>query len=338
MGDSLSGIRAFFRVLSYAPARERHMFMLAQVGVVIMVFIQLMVPQLVQRIIDDGILAGDVDQVVSVGLQMILWSTLNLVVAGGVAYLAAMTATNLAHGLRRLLYERVTTFSHGNLDRLSTAELLVRMTSDVNIMKTAFMQTMYMLFQAPWLLVGAVFLVWWQSPSLLWIMALVMVLTVVVVLAIAPSLGPLYAKAQAALDRLNTVFYDNIAGIRVVKAFNRTELEAQRFDERNHEVYERQLRPALRAALFQPILFGLLYAAVGVAVWTSGPNVANGILTGDPAALQPGELTTFFNYLLTAMIPIMIVAFVLPELGRFEASLERVAEVLQTETRHHRDR
>ena len=327
----MSGIRAFFRVLSYAPARERYLFMLAQIGVVVMVFIQLMVPQLVQRIIDDGILAGDVDQVINVGFQMILWSTLNLVVAGGVAFLAAVAATNLAHGLRRILYQKVTTFSHGNLDRLSTAELLVRMTSDVNIMKTAFMQTMYMLFQAPWLLIGAVFLVWWQSPSLLWIMALVMVVTVVVVLAIAPSLGPLYAKAQAALDRLNTVFYENIAGIRVVKAFNRTELEAERFDERNHEVYERQLRPALRAALFQPILFGLLYAAVGVAVWTSGSDVANGILTGDPDALQPGELTTFFNYLLTAMIPIMIVAFVLPELGRFEASLQRVAEVLQTE-------
>ncbi len=307
------------------------MFLLAQLGVVVMVFIQLMIPQLVQQIIDDGILAGDTDRVINVGFQMILWSVLNLIVASGVAYLAAVTATNMAHGLRRLLYEKVTTFSHGDLDRLSTAELLVRLTSDVNIMKTAFMQTMYMLFQAPWMLVGAVFLVWWQSPSLLWIMALVMVVTVIVVLSIAPSLGPLYAKAQGALDRLNTVFYENIAGIRVVKAFNRTELERSRFAERNHEVYERQLRPALRSALFQPILFGLLYAAVGLAVLLSGPDVASGVVTGDPQALQPGELTTFFNYLLTAMIPIMIVAFVLPELGKFEASLARNLEVLRTE-------
>ncbi|MEM9564911.1 MAG: ABC transporter ATP-binding protein, partial [Actinomycetota bacterium] len=293
--------------------------------------IQLMIPQLVQRIIDEGSLASDTDRVVEVGFQMILWSVLNLVVAGGVAYLTALTATNLAHSLRRLLYEKVTTFSHGDLDRLSTAELLVRLTSDVNIMKTAFMQTMFMLFQAPWLLVGAVVLVWLQSPSLVWIMAAVMVVTVIVVLAIAPALGPLYARAQSALDRLNTVFYENIAGVRVVKAFNRTELEGERFAERNHEVYQRQLTPALRSALFQPVLFGLLYSAVGVAVLTSGTDVANGVLSGDPDALQPGELTTFFNYLLTAMIPIMIVAFVLPELGRFEASLSRIVEVMRTE-------
>ncbi|MEM7323795.1 MAG: ABC transporter ATP-binding protein [Actinomycetota bacterium] len=327
----MSGIRAFFRVLSYAPRSEQRNFLLAQLGVVVMVGIQLMIPQLVQQIIDDGILAEDTDRVVDVGFQMILWSMLNLIVAGGVAYLTARTATNLAHALRRLLYEKVTTFSHGDLDRLSTAELLVRLTSDVNIMKTAFMQTMFMLFQAPWLLIGAVVLVWWQSPSLVWIMAAVMVVTVVVVLAIAPALGPLYARAQAALDRLNTVFYENIAGIRVVKAFNRTELEADRFSDRNHEVYQRQLAPALRSALFQPVLFGLLYSAVGLAVLTSGVDVAGGVLAGDPDALQPGELTTFFNYLLTAMIPIMIVAFVLPELGRFEASLARIVEVMQTE-------
>ena len=327
----MSGIRAFFHVLSYAPRVEQRNFLLAQIGVVVMVAIQLMIPQLVQEIIDDGILAEDTDRVVEVGFQMILWSVLNLIVAGAVAYLTALTATNLAHSLRRLLYGKVTTFSHGDLDRLSTAELLVRLTSDVNIMKTAFMQTMFMLFQAPWLLVGAVLLVWWQSPSLVWIMAVVMVITVVVVLAIAPALGPLYAKAQSALDRLNTVFYENIAGVRVVKAFNRTELEAERFADRNHEVYQRQLAPALRSALFQPVLFGLLYTAVGIAVLTSGTNVANGVLTGDPDALQPGELTTFFNYLLTAMIPIMIVAFVLPELGRFEASLSRIVEVMRTE-------
>ncbi|MEM7272239.1 MAG: ABC transporter ATP-binding protein [Actinomycetota bacterium] len=327
----MSGIRAFFRVLSYAPASERRNFMLAQLGVIVMVGIQLMIPQLVQRIIDEGILAENTDRVVEVGFQMILWSVLNLIVAGGVAYLTALTATNLAHSLRRLLYEKVTTFSHGDLDRLSTAELLVRLTSDVNIMKTAFMQTMFMLFQAPWLLVGAVVLVWIQSPSLVWIMAAVMVVTVIVVLAIAPGLGPLYAKAQAALDRLNTVFYENIAGVRVVKAFNRTELEAERFAERNQEVYQRQLKPALRSALFQPVLFGLLYCAVGVAVLTSGTEVATGVVNGDPDALQPGELTTFFNYLLTAMIPIMIVAFVLPELGKFEASLSRIVEVMRTE-------
>ncbi len=325
----MSGIVAFFRVLSFMPRSQKRNFLLAQIGIVVMVATQLMIPQLVQDLIDDGILASDTDAVISVSFQMILWSTLNLIVAGGVAFLAATTATNLAHAVRSHLYEKITTLSHGNIDRLSTSDLMVRLTSDVNIMKTAWMQTMYMLFQAPWLLIGAVALVAIQTPSLLWIMAVVMVITLVVVLLIAPTLGPLYAIAQRKLDGLNTVFYENIAGIRVVKAFNRDGLERERFAERNNDLYEAQLRPAIRTALFQPVLFALLYSAVGMAVITAGPDVASGVIEGDSSAIQPGELSTFFNYLITSMIPIMIVTFVLPELGRFEASVKRALEVFQ---------
>lgn len=327
----MSGIRAFFRVLARSPGSQKRNFVIAQFGVVFMVAAQLMVPQLIQNIIDDGILAEDLDSIVSTSFLMILWSVGNLVVAGGVAYLAAATATNLAHTIRAHLYHTISTLSYGNLDRLSTGGLLVRMTSDVNIMRNSSMMTMFMLFQAPWLLLGAFGLVWWQTPQLLWVMGLVVAVTVVFVLIVAPALGPLYAAAQRQLDRLNVVFGENIAGIRVVKAFNRDRLEAERFGAQNHELYQAQLRPAFRVATFQPVLFGLLYVAVGVAVLVAGPQIADGVVAADPDAITPGQLTTFFNYLLTAMIPIMIVAFVLPELGKFEASLERALEVFHTE-------
>lgn len=327
----MGGIRAFFRVLGYAPREQKRNFAIAQLGVIVMVVSQLMIPQLVQDIIDDGVLASDTDAIVWSSFLMILWATANLIVAGGVAYLSATTATHLADAIRTGLYDKITTLSFGNLDRLSTGSLLVRITSDVNIMKNSWMMTMYLLFQAPWLLLGAVALVWLQTPALLWVMAMVMIATVIFVLIVAPALGPLYAKAQVQLDRLNTIFQENIAGIRVVKAFDRDELERERFEGRNHQLYEAQLRPAFRAATFMPVLFGLLYVAVGIGVAVAGPNIADGVISADPEAITPGELTTFFNYLLTSMIPIMIVAFVLPELGKFEASLERALEVFNSE-------
>ena len=200
----MSGIKAFLYVLGRAPRAQKRNFLLAQLGVVFIVAAQLMIPQLVQDIIDDGVLADSTDAVVWSSFQMLLWSVANLIVAGGVAYLSAATATNLANEIRTRLYEKVTTLSHGNLDRLSTGNLLVRMTSDVNIMKSSWMMTMYMLFQAPWLLLGAVALVWWQTPQLLWIVGLVMGLTMIFVLIVAPALGPMYAKVQVQLDRLNT--------------------------------------------------------------------------------------------------------------------------------------
>lgn len=327
----MSGIRAFFRVLGRGPQSQRRNFYVAQVGVVGMVAAQLMIPQLIQDIIDDGILAGDLSSIVWTSFMMMVWSVGNLLVAGVVAYLSAATATNLAHGIRTRLYEKISSLSYGNLDRLSTGSLLVRITSDVNIMRNSWMMTMYMLFQAPWLLLGAVGLVWWQTPELLWVMATVMLVTGVFVLVVAPALGPMYAKAQVKLDRLNVIYQENIAGIRVVKAFNRDRLESDRFESQSNEVYAAQLRPAFRTAMFQPVLFGLLYAAVGAAVLIAGPSIADGVLASDADAITPGQLATFFNYLLTAMIPIMIVAFVLPELGKFEASLERAIEVFMTE-------
>ena len=327
----MSGVRAFFSVLRRVPRSQKRNFLVAQFGVVLMVATQLMIPQLIQRIIDDGILADDTDQLVSSSFLMIVFSIINLAVAAGVAYLSAATATNLAHAVRSGLYESITGLSHGNIDRMSTGNLLVLVTSDVNIMKTSWMMTMYMLFQAPWMMIGAVVLVWMQTPQLLWIMALAMIIVVAVVLVIAPALGPLYARVQVELDRLNNIFQESIAGVRVVKAFDREELETERFQAQNSELYQAQLRPAFRVALFQPILFAVLYAAIGIAVVVVGSDIADGVIASDPDAITAGQLTTFFNYLMTAMVPIMIVAFVLPELGKFEASLNRAIEVFEAE-------
>ena len=327
----MSGIRAFFNVLGRAPKRQKRNFALAQVGVVLMVAAQLTLPQLIQRIIDNGILANDTGSVVASSVLMMVFSIANLIVAGGVAYLSAMTATNMAHAIRSGLYESITGLSHGNIDRMSTGNLLVLVTSDVNIMKTSWMMTMYMLGQAPWMLIGAVVLVALQTPQLLWIMAIAMVVVVVVVGIIAPALGPLYARVQVELSRLNTIFQESIAGIQVVKAFGRERLETERFETQNAELYQAQLKPMFRVATFQPALFAVLYGAIGLAVVVAGPGIADGVVGGDADAITPGQLTTFFNYLLTSMAPIMIVAFVLPELGKFEASLNRAIEVFEAE-------
>ncbi|MEM9516007.1 MAG: ABC transporter transmembrane domain-containing protein, partial [Actinomycetota bacterium] len=173
----MSGIAAFLRVISLAPRSQKRNFVIAQLGVVVMVATQLIIPQLIADIIDDGILAENVGSIARTSFAMICWTVVNLVVAGGVAYLSAATATNFAHAIRAMMYDKTTQLSYGNIDRISAGGLLVRMTSDVNIMRTSFMMAMFMLFQAPWMLLGAVALVWLFTPDLLWIMASVVGLT-----------------------------------------------------------------------------------------------------------------------------------------------------------------
>ncbi|MEM9040223.1 MAG: hypothetical protein AAGD33_10055, partial [Actinomycetota bacterium] len=122
----MSGIGAFFRVVSLAPRSQQRKFVVAQIGVVLMVVAQLVIPLLIQDIIDDGIIAEYLGSISRTAFAMICWSVANLAVAGGVAYLSASAATDFAHAIRTHLYDKISTLSYGNIDRLSSAGLLVR--------------------------------------------------------------------------------------------------------------------------------------------------------------------------------------------------------------------
>lgn len=299
--------------------RNKWLLAASQLCLVLSVVLELLIPQQIQRIIDDGIRQEDIGVITSTSAIMIGFTLSSAAFAIAAAALGSRIATQSAHELRVGIYEKVTTLSFGDLDRFQTGPLLVRLTSDISIVRNGFLIGIVMIIRSPVMLVGAVGLVAFETPQLLLPTLLVVGAMAGLILVVVPSLGPLYAAQQHRLDRLNTVLQENLAGVQVVKNFVRQPLEVERYSERNDDLYGAAIRPAKRVAIMEPSFMTLLYLAVAGALWLTARS--------STAFLTAGELATFFNYLLTAMLPIAFLGFVLPELGRMASSLERFIEI-----------
>lgn len=302
--------------------RDRWWLAASQVCLIISVVLELLIPRQIQTIIDDGIRAEDVDIIARTSALMLGFTLLSAVFAIMAAAIGSRIATQAAHDLRVGVYEKVTTLSFGDIDRFRTGPLLVRLTSDISIVRNGFLIGIIMVIRSPVMLIGAVGLVASGTPQLVIPTLIVVGLMAALIFVIVPSLSPLYAAQQHRLDRLNTVLQENLAGVQVVKNFVRQPLEIERYSERNDDLFDAAVRPAKRVAIMEPSFMTLLYLAVAGALFLAGRSTTS--------FLTAGELATFFNYLLTAMLPVAFLGFVLPELGRMATSLERFVEIEET--------
>ena len=302
---------------------HRRLLVASQVCMVLSVGLELLIPQQIQRIIDDGIRNEDIGVITSTAAVMLGYTVSSAAFAIVAARLGARIASHAAHDLRMGIYEKVTTLSFGDIDRFRTGPLLVRLTSDISIVRNGFLIGIVMIIRSPVMLLGAVGLVAFETPQLLLPTLFVVGAMATLILIIVPRLSPMYAEQQRRLDRLNTVLQENLAGVQVVKNFVRQPLEIERYNERNDDLYDAALRPARRVAIMEPSFMTLLYLAVAGALFLTGRSAT--------AFLTAGELATFFNYLLTAMLPIAFLGFVIPELGRMASSLERFVEIEDAE-------
>jgi ATP-binding cassette subfamily B protein len=310
-----------FLVKRMSPTQKWLLFW-SQVASVTSVLLELLIPQQIQRIIDEGVRNQDTGVILTTSLRMLGFAVLSMLSAAVAANLASRVATETAHQTRLALYEKISSLSFGDIDRFRTGPLLVRLTSDISILRNAMMLAITMVIRAPVMLTGALILVATETPSLLLPTLVVLGMNVALIGWIIPRLNPLYAAQQERLDSLNTVLQENLAGVQVVKNFVRQPLEIERYSSRNSDLYQAAMRPARRVAILEPSFVTLIYIAVSGALFFTAREGAS--------SLTAGELTTFFNYLLTAMLPIAFLAFVLPELGRLATSMTRFRDIFRT--------
>lgn len=290
----------------------------------VMVAADLVIPHLTQRIIDQGIIPKDVHVVVITALYMVAAAILSASVALVNNYLSVSVALNFAADLRSALMRKVQSFSFGNLDTLQTGKLVVRSTSDVNMVQIIVMLSLRILTRAPIWAVGAVVLLIFTSPRLALIMAVAVPLIVVLVWFFARKARAMFLLMQQRLDRLNIVLQENLAGMRVVKAFVRTAHEMIRFSEANEELMERTTQASQLMAVFIPFMLLILNLAVVSAVWIGGRMSIMGQMT-------VGEVVAAINYLSFALFPILMLAGMLGPLAAADASSRRILEVLGAE-------
>ena len=306
----------------WADPVGRRWLLLSQGALLGQVLFDLAIPLAIRQIVNNGILAGNFDKVVKGSFYMAVFSVASMVFATACAWYAAQVGEEVGHRMRMRLYRRVTELSWGNIDRLETSDLLVRLTTDVNQVRVMTTSGVTTLLRAPLMIVGAILVLLWVDVRLALVMLVFLPVTIAVLAFYQLKGAPLYRDVLSRFDGLNQVLQENMAGVRVVQAFVRGEYENARFDRQNVEL-QRAATGAQRAAAFlNPALLLVINLGLAGALWAGGGLVIDG-------KIELGSVFVLLNYLVAVMIPLVLLSVLLPQMASADSSVGRVLEVLE---------
>ncbi len=286
-----------------------------------LVFFDLSIPRLIQRIIDQGITAHNQQVVLQTAALMIGISIVSMLIAVTNSVLSVQVGEGFTRDLRNALFTRIQTFSYGNLDEQKTGQLMVRLTSDTTAVQRVAQVSLRIGTRAPLLMIGSLILMINTSPSLALTMLPLLLVTSIIIVFFVLKMEPFFRSVQQKLDWLNTVLQENTAGVRLVKAFVRADFEGQRFESANEAYTDYSVRVMQIMSTMSPVLTMCVNIGMVIVIWAGGMQSINGNLT-------IGQIVAFTNYLLTTMGPLTMMVMLSNTWASGLASAKRVNEVL----------
>jgi ATP-binding cassette subfamily B protein len=313
-------MRDLHRLLGFVKPYWR----LAALALVILsslVVMDLAIPRLIQRIIDQGIAKNDRAVVVETALGMLGISALSTVLAIANNGFSVRVGEGVARDLREALFLQIQRYSFGNLDRQKTGQLLVRLTSDVGAVKALTQISLRIGTRAPLLMLGSLALMITTAPRLALMMLPLLLVTSLLIAFFVVRMEPLFRQVQQKLDAVNTVLQENIAGARLVKALVRAEHEGARFEVASEEMTVRSIKVMQMMSSMAPALTMCINVGVVIVIWLGGQQSIRG-------ELSVGQIVAFTNYLLTTMSPLIMMTMLSNTWAAGLASLRRLDEIL----------
>ncbi len=305
--------------------------LLALVALTVLVGLDLAIPRLIQRIIDEGIHKQNRSLIVQTALVMLGISALSTVIAIFNNGFSVRVGEGVARDLREALFLRIQSFSFGNLDRQKTGRLMVRLTSDVAAVKSLAQISLRIGTRAPLMMLGSLALMITTSRSLALTMLPLLLVTSVLIGFFVVRMEPLYRAVQLKLDGLNNVLQENIAGVRLVKASVRADYEEERFETANEAMTARSIKVMKFMSSMTPLLTMCINVGVVIVIWLGGLQSIRG-------ELSVGQIVAFTNYMLMTMSPLVMMTMLsnvwaagFASSGRMDEILESVPDVLDRE-------
>ncbi len=295
--------------------------LVALVLLVAVVLMDLALPRLIQRIIDQGINGGNVQVVINTTLIMLGISAFQTLFAIANNLFSIQVGEGVARDLREALFLKIQSFSFGNLDHINTGQLMVRLSSDTTAFQRMVQVSLRIGTRAPLLMVGSLILMFVTDSRLALMILPVLLATSLVILFFVSRMGPLFLTVQKKLDRLNMVLQENIAGVRLVKAFVRADHESQRFAVANEDFTDRNIRVMRFMATLFPAMSTFINIGMVIVIWAGGVQSIGG-------GVSVGQIVAFINYLQTTMGPLGIMVMLANVVAAATASAERINEVL----------
>jgi ATP-binding cassette subfamily B protein len=313
------------RLLHRFLGRYRKLLALVVALTFVQVMCTLLLPSLNADIIDKGVLTGDTGYIWRIGGVMLVVTLVQVVFAITAIYFGARAAMAFGRDVRDALFHRVTDFSAQDVAHYGAPSLITRITNDVTQVQILVVMACTLLIAAPITIVGGVFMAIREDGPLSLLLAVSIPVLVVSVGLVIVRMVPQFQKMQDRIDRINQILREQIAGMRVVRAFVREPDEAERFADANDELTLVSLRAGRLMAFMFPIVMLILNLSSVAAIWLGADRIAAG-------NMQVGALVAFLSYLIQILMSVMMATFVAVLTPRASVSAERIQEVLQAES------
>ena len=301
---------------------------LSPVFVTCEVIMEVLIPFLMARLVDNGINQGDMGYVIRMGLILCVSALVSLGfgVLSGLA--ASRASAGFAKNLRHDMFYRVQGFSFANIDHFSSSSIVTRLTTDVTNVQMAFMMIIRIAVRSPVMLICAMFMAFQVNSDLALVFLCVVPILAVGMYFIMTRSYPIFHKVFRTYDKLNNVVGENLHGIRVVKSFVREEKEMEKFGEVSNEIYRSFSKAERIMTLAMPLMQFCVYTCMILVSWFGANLIVGGSMT-------TGELMSMFSYVIQILMSLMMLSMVLTMIAISRASAERIEELLDEESTLH---
>ena len=293
----------------------------APLSIIAEVLLEITIPVLMSRIVDNGIPNKDLAYIVKIGMLMVIMAIAGMCAGALSSRLAAKASMGFASELRSGLFKSVQRFSFSNVDRFSSASLVTRLTTDVTNAQNAFQMCIRMLVRAPVMLVGATIMAFSINSSLVSVFLITIPILAATLFIITKMAHPRFIAMLKKYDGLNSTVQENLISIRVVKSFVRSAYEKDKFKNANDGLMNASLRAEKVVIFNMPIMQLSVYACIIAILWFGGNMIAAG-------NMETGELISFISYVTQILMSLMTICMVFTNIVISRASLSRIIEVL----------
>lgn len=284
---------------------------------------ELALPSFMADIVDKGIALGDTALIWRIGGRMLLVAFLGTICAVVSSYMSAQVSAAYGKQLRSVVFSHATSLSVYEFDKIGTASLITRTTNDVSQVQMVVLMSMRIFMFAPMMLIGGIMLAYSKEPKLSLLLLAILPILAVLILVGSKKVLPMFKVLQQKLDRLNLVLRENLTGVRVIRAFDRIDYEAGRFDDASRDHMQTALKVYRLLAALMPLMNLIINLVIIGIIWIGSQRI-------DAGYLEVGGLMAFIQYGLHILMSLIMVSMIFVMIPRASASAARINEVLDS--------
>ncbi len=295
---------------------------LTPIFMILEVAMEITIPFLVAKLIDEGVNANDTKAIFIIGAELLITALLSLFFGVQSGKNAAIASAGFAKNLRQDMYGKMQKYSFFNIDKFSTSSIVTRLTTDVTNVQMAFMMIIRGAVRAPITIICALVMSFTINPKVALIFLIASPILGGLLILIAKTVHPIFEKVFRTYDKLNNVVQENVRGVRVVKSFVKEDAEISKFDKVSQTIYENFYRAEKLLALNNPLMQFTVYTCITLISWFGAKAIVAGSLT-------TGELTSLITYAMQILSSLMLVSMVFVMITMSLESARRIVEILE---------